>query len=36
MLFQKRGYFYEFKHVECKRRKNQLTVLCHNGANFDF
>ena len=36
MLFQKRGYFYGFKHVECKRRKNQLTVLCHNGAKFDF
>ena len=36
MLFQKGGYFYGFKHVECKRRKNQLTVLCHNGAKFDF
>ena len=33
---KKRGYFYGFKHSECKRRLNQLTVLCHNGPKFDF
>ena len=33
---KKTGYFYGFKHAECKERKNQLTVLFHNGAIFDF
>ena len=33
---KKTGYFYGFKHGECKGRKNQLTVLFHNGAKFDF
>ena len=33
---KKTGYLYGFKHGECKGRKNQLTVLFHNGAKFDF
>ena len=33
---KKTGYLYGFKHGGCKRRKNQLTVLFHNGAKFDF
>ena len=36
IIVKKTGYFYGFKHGGCKKRKNQLTVLCHNGAKFDF
>ena len=33
---KKTRYLYGFKRSECKGRKNQLTVLFHNGAKFDF
>ena len=33
---KKTWYFYGFKHSGCQGRKNQLTVLCHNGVKFDF
>ena len=36
IIVRKTGYFYGVKHGQCKARKNQLTVLCHNSANFDF
>ena len=33
---KKTGYFYGYKHSGCKKSKNQLSVLCHNGGKFDF
>ena len=32
---KKTGYFYGFKHGECKGKNNKITVLFHNGAKFD-
>ena len=36
IIVKKTGYFYGLKHSESKGRKNQLTILCHNGSKFDF
>ena len=33
---KKTGYFYGFRHGECKERKPQIRALFHNGAKFDF
>ena len=36
IIKKKTSYFYGFNHSWCKGRKNQLTVLCHNGVKSDF
>ena len=36
IIVKKTGYFYGFKHGECKGKNNKITVLFHNGAKFDF
>ena len=35
IIVKKRGCFYGFKHGECKRGKNHITLLFHNGPKFN-
>ena len=36
IIVKNTGYLCRFKNGECKEGKNQLTLLFHNGAKFDF